>query len=430
MKKPDQYKTQILKWTCIGLLIRLALMPFTMHGQDLFFINYFPMQFVTKGIWDPYGFISTNFPHFNVTYYGPVFFAIMSIANFIIFKLFNPVSLLKILELSSTMVFNQSTTTDYISAFLQLDLFWNLFLMKIPYLVFDFLIGAILLKLAISKKMALSSYRLWMLNIVVLQSTYAVGGFHLLPAFFIIASLYAAVEKRPYLSIILLILGGATKLFPYILLLPTSLLLADNWKKRFLLLFTAGGLLILIYLPFYLSSGSVIFQTFTLSKIQYPGIIKGILTGIFVVLYSFISISAAKDSHTAQPEEKLLYYFMAIIFLTYAVFAIRFRYFVSITPLLALTIPRHKRFAIFNYLIILLLAFLWLTDRSLQLGLFAPINPEYFLNLPTIQEILGRFVNMEIVYKIMARASLLCLFIAAWWIWRIKLNAERQVLEA
>jgi len=300
--------------------------------------------------------------------------------------------------------------------------------MKIPYLVFDFLIGAILLKLAISKKMALSSYRLWMLNIVVLQSTYAVGAFHLLPAFFIIAALYAAVEKRPYLTIILLVLGGATKLLPYILVLPASLLLASNWKKRLLLLFTAGGILLLIYFPFYLSSRSAVFQTFTLSKIQYPQIIRWVLTGIFAILYSFISVNAVKDSHGVSPEGKLLYYFMAIIFLTYAVFPIRFRYFVSITPLLALTMPSYKRFAIFNYFIIFLLAFLWLTERTLQLGLLAPLNPAYFLNLPTIQEILGRYVNMEIVYRNMSRVLLLSFFAACGWVWRIKLNNQRQEL--
>ena len=38
--KSKKYFQQIAKWTLIGLLLRLALMPFTMHGQDLIFINY------------------------------------------------------------------------------------------------------------------------------------------------------------------------------------------------------------------------------------------------------------------------------------------------------------------------------------------------------------------------------------------------------
>lgn len=428
MKDFDLYKTRILKWACIGLLLRLILMPLTMHGQDLVFINYFPMMFVKAGIWDPYSFIGTNFSYFPYTYYGPVLFIIMSIVNFIFIKLFNPASLIRILQISSTMMFKGFTTVDYVYAFSKLDLFKNLFLMKSPYLIFDFLIAGILLRLAISQKLALASYKLWMLNIVVLHSTYAVGGFDLIVAFFIIAALYAAMKKRPYLSIILLSLGGATKLLPYVLILPTCLLLGHNWKNRFSLIFTGITTSILIYLPFYLSSGNSVFGFFALSEaVHYSGIARWILTGIFIALYSFISINATKDSQASRLEEKLLYYFIVIMFLSHTTFPTRLRYFISIMPLLALIIPQHKKFGIFTLLIILLLAFSQSIDRDSQLGLFAPINPAYFLNLPTIQEIIGRFINIEIVYKIMSRVLPLTLFISAWWIWRIKLNNERKL---
>lgn len=41
---------QILKWTAIRLLLRIILMPFTMHGQDVTFINYFPMMFANEAL--------------------------------------------------------------------------------------------------------------------------------------------------------------------------------------------------------------------------------------------------------------------------------------------------------------------------------------------------------------------------------------------
>ena len=91
------FTRQIIKWTSIGLAIRLIIMPFTMHGQDLVFLNYFPFIFIKEGIWDPYTYISANFPGFPYTYYGPVLFIVMSVANFIVIKLFNPVSLAIIL---------------------------------------------------------------------------------------------------------------------------------------------------------------------------------------------------------------------------------------------------------------------------------------------------------------------------------------------
>jgi hypothetical protein len=417
----NRYFREAVKWTLIGLAIRLMLMPFTMHGQDLVFINYFPMMFVQEGIWDPYGFITANFPQSAFTYYGPVLFIVMSIANFIIIKVFNPASLIAILELSGTMIGRHFTTADYVNAFSGLNLFRNLFLMKSPYLIFDFLIGGILFKLAASAKAALGAYKLWMLNIVVLHSVYAVGGAYLIPALFIILALYAGVKKKPYLAVVLLSLGGATKILPYMLILPACLLLGGKWREKFSLLFTAGAATLLLYLPFYLSSGNSFLDFFMLSgNVQYAGPARMALAAVFIALYAFLSVNAAKDSHAPNPEKKLLYYFAMVIFLSYALFPVRFRYFIFVTPLLALIIPGHKKFGIFTISIILMLAFQWLTHRNLQLGLFAPVNPGYFLNIPAIQEIAGRFVNVEIIYKVIARILPLTFFAAAWWIWRIR----------
>lgn len=418
MRNLRLYKIQLLKWGCIGLAIRFILMPFTMHGFDLFYINYFPMMFIKEGIWDPYGFIALKFPYFNM-YYGPFLFIIMAAVNFIFIKLFGIISLIAMLEHSTAMMFKQFTTVDYVNAFPRLELFENLFLMKSPYLIFDFLIAIILLKLSASKKLALESYRLWMLNIVVLHSAYMLGQFELITAFFIILALFFAVKRRPYLSIVSLSLGGATKLFPYILIFPAALLLGNSWKKRATLLFTAGFITGLLYLPFYISSGSAIFGYFTLGR-YYSGVAKWLLITIFVVLYALISKSAVNDSKNPEPEKKLLFYFLTISFLIFAITPISFRYFVFITPLLALVLPGDKKFGIFMIFIILMLAFLRLPERHTQMGLFSPLNPEYFYNLPTIQGLIGQFVNIEIIYKIMSKILMLSFFIASWIVWQRK----------
>ncbi len=431
MRKFSQYNLQILKWTCIGLLIRFILMPCTMHGQDLLTVHYFPMMFVKEGIWDPYGFISNNAANFPNTYYGPVLFIIISIVNFIFIKVFHAVSLVRMLEISSTMMFKQFMTVDYVYALAKLDLLKNLFLMKTPYLLFDLLIGAILLRLAATIKAKLRAYKLWMLNVVVLHTTYMVGQFEIIPAFFMIAALFCAMLKRPYLAVVSLSLGGATKLFPYILILPASLLLGQDWGKRLRLLLTAGIVSVALYLPFYLASGKAVFGIFMLSQpVEYAGITRWILTGIFAILYVFISVNAVKDSRAPHPETKLLFYFLTVALLACTVTRIRLRYLVLITPLLALFLAqyKYKKFTIITLLIILLAAFLSLPVRTLQWGLFAPLNPEYLINLPTIPEIIGRFVNLEITYKIASRALLLSFFLAAWWVWRIRLDNQGGLL--
>ena len=418
-----KYFFQIIKWTIIGLTVRLLIMPFTIHGQDLVFLNYFPMMFVENGIWDPYGFIASNFQHFPTTYYGPVLFGIISVSNFVLIKVFNLTSIVGFLEVAQLMMFKGLTTIDYVKAFSSMDLFKNLFFLKTPYLIFDFLIGALLLKLSLTKEDGLSSYKIWMLNIVVLQSVYAAGGAYLIPAFFIIAALYAASRRKPFLAVVLLTAGGATQLFPYTLVLPTCFLLGQNWKERFLLILASLAVSIAVYLPFYLSSGNSVLGFFMMSgKVQYPGFARWILLGLFVVSYMYVLFRALKDSRTQRPERLLLYYLATVMFLSYSIFPIRFRYFVFITPLIALIMPRKKKYAIFSISIVFALAFQWLTQRDLQLGLFAPINAEYFLGLPTFQEFLGNFFNVELAYKIIARTLVVAFLAGAFWTWSIMMK--------
>lgn len=421
------YKFEIIKWTCIGVLIRLALMPFTMHGQDLLFINYFPTMFVERGIWDPYGFITSHFPYFPYTYYGPFLFIIMSIWDFIIIKCFGCTALVNILDISGVMMFKEFTTSDYVNAFASFNLFWNLSLMKAPYLIFDFLTGFILLKLAVSMEQALASYRLWMLNIVVLHSAYAIGQFDLIAAFFIISAVSAAVRKRPHMAVVFLSLGGATKVFPYILIPVACVLLGDCWKKRLQLILTAMLTAILLYMPFYLSSGSAIFGIFKQGR-YYEGLAKWIFISLFTLSYSFILWAAVKDSRKEMAEQRLIFYFLVTGFLAYAANPISFRYFVFITPMLALFLPGRKKIYIFMIVVILMLAFLRLPERESQMGLFLPLNPEYFMAIPTLQEIIGRYVNIELLYKVMARTLALLFLICAIWIWNIKEECEKRRL--
>jgi len=402
-----------------------------MHSQDIVFINYFPMMLVTKGIWDPYGFITANFQHFPYTYYGPALFFIISAANYVFIKVLHFVPLVQILEIGAPMMFKGFVTVDYVNAFSGLNLFGSLFLMKTPYLVFDFAIAWILLKLATTREAALSSYKLWMLNIVVLHSVYCVGKSDLIPAFFIISALLAAVKKRPYISVILLSLGGAAKLFPYILVLPTCLLLGSDWKRRLGLLCAGGLTAAATFLPFYLSSGPPVFGFFLLpGAVQYNSVLaRKLLPAVFVFLYTIVSFYAVKDSRQDRPEGKLLYYLAVVMLIGYATSPVRFRYLVSATPLLALIIPHYKKLGWLILGILLASAFLSLSGGPLQMGLLAPVKPEYFSSLPSLNEIVGRFVNIEIVYKVMARALLFGFLGAAWWVWRIKSENENIIFD-
>ena len=414
---------QIARWTFIGLLLRVMLMPFTMHGQDLQYINYFPMLFVTQGIWDPYGFIMQHFPACQM-YYGPAVFLIMSVINFITLKLFNIVSLAQFLAKAGQLLCANFTSIDYMGVFSGNSVFWDLFLLKMPYLLFDFAIGYLLLRLSgDDKPQSVRTYIFWMLNIVVLHGVYATGQFELIPAFFTVAAFYAALRGRPHICVLFLSLGGASKLFPYVLVLPVILLLGKGWGQRLRLFCTAAGASAALYFPFIISSGTAVFGSFVLGR-YYMGATKWALYSIFALLYSLICLGAVKDSKRISPARLLIYYFLAIGFLVFAVTPVSFRYFVFLTPFLALIMPKNRKLSILVIVIIVVLAFLRLPTREVQFGLFVPLGANYLTDFPAIQEIVGRFINLKILYCILSRALLLLFLLAAHWVWQIKITEE------
>lgn len=427
MTEVVSYKIKILKWAVVGLVIRLAIMPFTMHGQDQFFINYFPMQFVVNGIWDPYGYIASKLPHFTYTYYGPAVFFIMSLVNFIYIKVFHFAEYLEALLIAAPMMFKNFTSIDYINAlgnFSKHDLYGILFLTKLPFLALDFLIGWLILRLSGGGQDSLRSYKIWMLNIVVLHSVYAVGAFDLIPAFFITLALFCAFRKHPFLSVISISLAGASKLFPYILLLPACLLLGDSWKNRFYLILASVAAAFFTYLPFYMSSGKAIFGFFALSEaVTYGGYIKWALVAIFLLGYMFICASALADSKKPYPEKKLLFYFLTILFLSFTTAPVRFRYFIIVTPFLAVLFPKHKKMFLFALFTVFVLAFLWLNTGEFQLGLLSPVNKSFF-EIASLQEYLSGFINIGMLYRVFARLQIACFFILSFWIWKIKIKRE------
>ena len=399
-----------------GILLRLLLMPVTMHGQDLIFINYFPMMFVEEGCWNPYAFIEERFPAFKFTYYGPGLLWIMSFFNFIFVKIMNNQSYAEMLKAAAGMMGGIYTTIDYVKALKGYNLAWNLFLMKLPYLTADLLTGFIILRMQGDEKKAVMSFGLWMFNVVVIHSAYMLGSFDLIMACVIMLALYAAKLKRPFVSMLFLSLGGAIKFVPYFLIPPVCILLGNTLKKKAALLGAAGVMSLAIYLPYLLNSPEAMKRYFFLYKaVETGSFIQGMLVFAFFVLYLILCITAYRDSKRTGIEGRLVFYFSACLFALYLSFPIRFRYFVSITPLLALIMPYSRKFRNFIFILVGLLAFQWLYAREMQLGLFAPLGPDTFSGIPSLHEIMNRFVDIDIAHKVLARIFPFCYIVSFFW---------------
>ncbi|MBI2334926.1 DUF2029 domain-containing protein [Candidatus Daviesbacteria bacterium] len=93
-----------------------------------------------------------------------------------------------------------------------------LWLWKLPYLIFDLLLGLILFKLVKEKKALILGF--WMFNPISLYATYMIGQFDIIPTFFTILSVFFAAKNRFYWAALALGFGIAFKLYPVFLLIP------------------------------------------------------------------------------------------------------------------------------------------------------------------------------------------------------------------
>lgn len=283
-----------------------------------------------------------------------------------------------------------------------------LLFIKLPYLIFDLLLGFILLKLFDSTKKSVLAFTLWMFNPINLYATYMMGQFDIIPTFFTILSIYFIVKNRLNWAAFSLGFGIAFKIFPLFLVIPL-LILGKNYQEKFRL-FALSILPYLLSIAPYLSSSS--FKSTALfanqsSKSLYSGIpVSG---GEAIILFPAF----------------LLFFYLVIwfnklqiniwkIFLTPLLLFFIFTHFhpqwlLWITPFLILDLVKSGSRNLFPVILIFLSWFgsLFFFDPSLTVGIFAPI-----INgsdkIPSIWEILS--INVDYNF---ARSIIQTIFVSA-----------------
>lgn len=393
-------KKQILRWTLIGLLIRFLIMPFSFHGDDIFFIYYAPFKFIEHGEWNPYLFLKSSFPQVHNPYYPPVIFYIISIFLFL-FKSFLP-NLDNLFSTYESWVFTQGgNTVNYADILQGYHLFRTLFIFKIPYLIFDFGIGWLLFKiLRPDDRKSLSAYKLWMLNPFVLHSCYALGQIDIIPAFFMMAAIYCIYLDRRYWTMVFLTLSALAKMFPIILVPISILLLGDTFREKIKLslvvIILAGSMIV----PFYLHSPDAISDA--LFFVHGGGdLFRQIFFAIGYLIILCLLFFAKRQGRINL--ESVISGFILVLLLFYSLYMVTIRFFILITPLLIYIALKNKRFWIYNAIFLITLFELRTGGNSQQWGLFAALQPEFFSSLPIFDSYLNLLINVKLVHQLMYR---------------------------
>lgn len=377
-EKPSLSKSLLL-W---ALILRLVVSAFFFHPDIK--SQHFHAQFLSHGVVDIYTHIAElgkSLPYRDTFNYPPLAYYFLGTWNLI----------------SQNLLGTQLITwlNDWgPGGYTHPHLFEILLILKLPYLILDFWIGFLLLKINASPKTAHLLLAFWFFNPVSIYAVYMLSQFDIVCAFFTVAALLRVKNHRLFSAALLLGLGAMLKSYP-LLLLPYVLFRASNPKQ---LLVTLSGFLVGFVLPVIPVISSPAFRyTMSHSNLMQRVFEAGIDIGggqklpLFILIYVSSLWLSWKRRKISDLLPEFLTVTLSVLLVSHfhAQWAVWCLPFISLLyarlprQLLPLTLAAGAGYFVTNILIV---------DQYALLGLFSPINP-LALSLPPFPEILSIFID-------------------------------------
>lgn len=381
----------------IGLIIRLFLMPATLH-PDIWAVSFSQYLFSFKGVFNIYDYLA-NLPNNsllvgnygrNFFTYPPLAYYTLGVFGFILRPLFNA-------DFSGNLAaILPKVLTDN-------RIYWHLFLTKLPYLFFDFGVLWLLLKMFDEEKQKVLAAVLWIFNPLSLYTSYMIGQFDIIPVFFTVLSLYLAKQKNMKWAALSLGIGGAFKMFP-LFFIPFFAVSQGRKIKESIKLLLLGILPYLVsILPFI---GSVAFRQTVLFSNQSQKMLfaKIPVSGaeylsLFVVFYIFLLLLGTFK------KLELWKWFLLVMLLFFSVTHYHPQWFLWISPLLLIETANYKKYFLLSVcLLIFWLMITFLFEPSLSISLFAPVSKSLMAVKP-LSEQLNRYYDVFTLKSLIRSAA-------------------------
>ena len=343
----------------IGLLVRLIVMPFTTHS-DLLSV-YHRAHLILGGA--------------SITKFAPDLFNLLHAGYLWLLKPLLPYSAMWSPTNLHTYVF-----ADWLGFVNNQSIFRILFLFKFQYLVFELLAVWLLLKL-VPRERAVSVTAFWMMNPIVIFSTYIFGRFDIIIVFLLLSALYLAREDRPGRAMLVLGLATLLRVYPVILVLPFAMILGRNFRDRARLAML-GLLPLIIPLTIGLTRGPDFIRQFTsMTHLTYPLLMKFSFLGrdnlyVFVLIYFLLLFNLYIHPRSGYAKlQRYSFYVMATLFATSFFHP---HYFMWLMPFITFYVDDLRVLRIHHIQIgaWAVLAMQW--GRSLAGFLLAPLSPAFF----------------------------------------------------
>jgi len=392
----------LLIFILLGIFLRLILMPTTLH-VDLLSASFRQYLFVDSKIFRlfmlPEAFLSSYFVVIK-----PYIHLIPEVVN-------------KTIESGQYGVYAEATDTVDLFARSSVAM-RTLFVLKLPYLLFEVLLIPVVLGMFKNSREKLWFFALWWLNPLILYSTYAWGRYDIFAIFLVLISLSYARQKKDAKSFIFLGIAIACR-ESFALVLPLYLIyFHKNYVKMIINLLIA-------FLPTML--GSIVFDFL---KSQNSSVISTLV--VDSKIFSF-SIDYALKAKLGSPWLEispllvllpLLYYLfyrkeqrsflnllsfstsVMIVFLSLSY--IHVHYLLWLTPFFVYSMIFNKKilWPVIVYLISAFLYFDAFFGANVSLAMFRPLNYELFSNVGSITDTLFFSIRKENLLVILNTARL------------------------
>ena len=413
----------------LGLALRLILMPVTLHA-DMVFVHYFPSYLSGRGVWDIYGYFGSRFTEmFGLSYYPPLTYYLTAFFQFLL-KPVNPDLIAWLNGFHEASVAGaQEGVVHFLSGLPVSKTLWIIFWMKFPYLVAEIACFAAVFNFFKSPDEKKRLTALWLLNPVLIFSSYVFGQYRIFP--FLFMSLSALMLSRDRKGLSGIFYGFACLMDNYAVLLFLFMFFISGEKTRQKIRWASGVIftVVAVLVPLYFSSGGQVLNAYFSPHLLRTAVARGIFNHhlaivnpickiIFLGSYGWIFFRLAtkkKNPDKACQSDLFIYVPASLLFILYATMITSVHYLMWCFPFLFIIQVRGEPWRPFWTWCLTGLLFLFNLDgRSLNMGLFAPLNPVYFSSLPSLHELMSHFLPWGKVI-VLARFifSGICLYFAA-----------------
>jgi hypothetical protein len=415
MKETKESKKGFSFWKVliIGILLRLILMPITLHPDILghSFSAYFLAYEGKINLYDTLAELPASHPlvkNFGVSdifIYPPLTYYTLGLFRVLVKPFADSNFIPFLMENLSQIHSNQA-------------LFWHLFLFKLPYLFFDVGLAFLLAGLFDDPKKKKLAFTLWIFNPVTIYATFMIGQLDLLPTFFSILGFYLFKKERFSWAAFSIGIAASFKMYPLFLLFPLAFLGGKKFIEKVKNL--AFGLApFIFFIAPYVNSSAFRAQVFSpkSQKMLYMGwplsgaeVIYPFVFGLSIICFS---------AYYSKRKANLPVYLMSILLLTLGVTHFHPQWFLWVTPFLVWELV-NSNFK--NWLLTLSIFVSWLIltllfEPSLSYGLFNPLWPNLD-KVVGLSDLLGRYTDVfqfkSLIRSFFAGASFFFIFKLLW----------------